>query len=150
MTGLSDSQLLALARMRRGETLRNSSYRAELGVDSRQATSELRDLVDRGLVEVEGVRGQASYRLRPPERQVPSKTDESVVGTDEQAVLEALGNGALSRRELEKATGLARHTVLYRLNRLRQRGVVEQTGATRAPTVRWQLVESDSSSELRD
>ena len=142
VTGLSDPQLLALARMRRGESLRNASYRAELGVDSRQATADLRDLVDRGLVDVEGVRGQATYRLRLPEPVAPAAQDHGVP-TDEEALLAALAAGPRSRRELEQATGMARHTVLYRLNRLRDNGVVEQTGARRSPTARWVLSEPD-------
>lgn len=155
--GLTDSQLVALARMRNGERLKNASYRRELGVDSRQATTELKDLVDRGLIEISGTRGGATYTLSdgggtpavqeqldltasrdstPPAE--PGRTDDTVPASER--VYAALVNPR-SRRELEKVTGLPMRTVLRHLTRLRDEGLVEQTGAVRSPTGRWRRVE---------
>lgn len=135
VTGLTDSQLLALARMRRGEVLRNASYRRELGVDSRRATAELRDLVDRGLVGVEGTRGGATYQL--PSAQ-PTRPAQLPLDVDD-AVWAALDEPR-TRRELQELTGLPQHAVLNRLRKLRADALVEQTGAARAPNVRWRRV----------
>jgi len=132
VSGLTDSQLLALARMRRGEVLRNASYRRELGVDSRRATAELRDLVDRGLVEVEGTRGGATYRL--PSAQ-PAQPEQLSFDVDD-AVWLALREPR-TRRELQELTGLPQHVVSYRLRKLRTEGLVEQTGPSTAPNGRW-------------
>jgi ATP-dependent DNA helicase RecG len=140
VTGLTDSQLLALARMRRGEVLRNASYRSELGVDSRRATAELRDLVDRGLVDVEGTRGGATYQL--PSAQ-PTPPAQVLLDLDD-AVWAALDEPR-TRRELQERTGLPQHTVLQRLRKLRADGLVEQTGAARAPNVRWRRVSPGTS-----
>lgn len=143
--GLSDSQLLALARMRRGESLKNASYRGDLGVDSRRATAELRDLVARGLVEVEGVRGGATYRLPAPGPAVPVKAADDT-GTTAQGddVWNALTRPR-SRRELEAITGLPQHAVLYRLRKLRDEGLVEQSGSPRSTRSRWRRVHSEES-----
>ena len=134
--GLTDSQLLALARMRRGEVLKNLSYRNELGVDSRRAAAELRDLVDRGLIYAQGVKGSATYRLASAE-------DNDVVEPpmlDEQDVVWDALIRPRTRRELEEITGLPAYSVLYRLRKLRSRGLVEQTGAPRSRVTKWQRV----------
>lgn len=136
VSGLTDSQLLALARMRRGETLKNVSYRSELGVDSRRATAELRDLVDRGLVEVDGARGGASYRL-PSAGPESAAAPEEVVTAEEADEVWAALTEPRTRREVELLTGLPGHSVIYRLRKLREQGLVEQTGAPRSPTSRW-------------
>jgi ATP-dependent DNA helicase RecG len=135
VTGLTDSQLLALARMRRGEVLRNASYRSELGVDSRRATTELRDLVDRGLVDVEGTRGGATYQLPSAQPVRPTQLPPDV----DDVVWSALDEPR-TRRELQDLTHLPQHTVLQRLRKLRADGLVEQTGPARAPNVRWRRV----------
>lgn len=135
VTGLTDSQLLALARMRRGEVLRSASYRNELGVDSRRATTELRDLVDRGLVDVEGTRGGATYQLPSAQPVRPTQLPFDV----DDVVWSALDEPR-TRRELQELTHLPQHTVLQRLRKLRADGLVEQTGPARAPNVRWRRV----------
>jgi hypothetical protein len=49
--------------------LNNSSYRASTGIsDSRIVGRELRELVDRGVIEQSGTRGTTTYRLRTARR----------------------------------------------------------------------------------
>ncbi len=61
--GLTDSQCVALAFLRQEGILDNRAYRNATGVDSRVATSELRDLVARELVIPTGTRRWARYQL---------------------------------------------------------------------------------------
>ena len=134
VSGLSDSQLFALARMRRGEVIKNSTYREELGIDSRQATAELRDLVSRRLAIVEGSGGGSTYAL--------SAHIGGLLGPSRQAredpVYQALVRGPLRRAEIDAKTGLPSHTVRRRLRALREQGLVEQLGPENSPTSMWQ------------
>jgi len=120
---------------RRGEVLKNSSYRNELGVDSRRATSELRDLVERGLIVGQGVKGGATYHISSAPAALPEQLSLDL----QDAVWEALVEPR-TRRELEDITGLPPHTVIYRLRKLRNHGLVEQTGAPRSRAARWRRV----------
>jgi ATP-dependent DNA helicase RecG len=154
--GLTDSQILALARMRRGETLKNATYRAQTGVDSRVATAELRDLVDRRLVAVDGTRGAATYCLTNGEHSRPNRArqmtldDETADSTELSstttepalprlavATWHALSDGPKTRQELQDALDLAPHQVLYRLRLLRKAGLVGIDGPSRSPDARW-------------
>lgn len=156
--GLTDSQLLALARMRRGEVLSNERIRATTGLDSRVAGLELRDLVDRGIVQQQGSRRWASYRLVEEAAPTPTLLDElegeatpspgeqPVSGaqlpaaTDRREQLRrALADGPLSRADLEKITGLKCPSVRYWLNMMRDEGIVELTAPPRSRLARWRL-----------
>ncbi len=159
--GLSEAQILALSRMRNGELLNNNSYRSLLGVDSRVATTELRDLVDRGLATPSGSHRWTTYALAtetdPVGRNRPEQLNFSLTMTKGQAptdelpnppgfehelsarILNALRDGPLTRRDLETALGVPSHVLLYRLRRLRAQGLVEQTGSQRSPRGKWQL-----------
>ncbi len=63
-TGLTDAQCMALALMREGRTVTNASLR-QLGLDSREATTALTDLVERQLARSWGGRRYAQYALHP-------------------------------------------------------------------------------------
>jgi ATP-dependent DNA helicase RecG len=160
ISGLSDSQLLALARMRNGESLNNNGYRSHLGVDSRVATAELRDLVERGVVVQSGSRRWATYSLadqadgaganasrsdqlpldesdQEPPSEV-SRDNHADVGDEiAQAIFTFLGDGPKSRKEIEEALGQPSHVVLLRLRQMRDAGIVRQTGPSRSPIGKW-------------
>ena len=161
--GLTDSQVLALARMHHGEVMKNASYRQETGVDSRVATAELRDLVDRQLVTTTGQRGGATYQVASSTGEQEERSDsedrdldptkveldgidglaesplaETEVPTLALPVWEALSAGPRSRTELELELGLEPHEVRYRLGRLRERGLVRLVGEARSPQGRWE------------
>ncbi|MEV6637565.1 ATP-binding protein [Actinoplanes sp. NPDC051470] len=138
------SQTTALALMRSGMELTNSSYRSSTGVqDSRTASRELKDLVDRGIVEQFGSRGGTTYRLtsdRAEQLTIEDRSDRESEGSlrdNEARILELLADGSLSRAEIEKRAGLAMHQVLHALNTLRQKGYIETIGKPRSPNVRW-------------
>ncbi len=157
-TGLTDSQILGVARMRRGQSMKNATYRSETGVDSRIATAELRDLVDRGIVAVEGTRRSATYFLpnvtaATVSRSVqPTLLEESMAGISTvsdasaatvpklaQGLWDALRDGPKTRQQLEDLLDLQPYQVLYRARLLRSAGLVETDGPTRSPTARWRL-----------
>lgn len=126
--GLSDKQMVGLAMLRQGDELDNLTYRSVTGVDSRQATGELQDLVARELVVQEGTRRWARYRLHPrlltldgavsyQRRRPPADR--------RQEILDALGEKTLSRSEIAYATGLSDQIVIRWLRTLRNEGRVQ-------------------------
>ncbi|MEW2441458.1 ATP-binding protein [Micromonospora marina] len=149
---LSRPQMAALVMMRNGTAITNSDYRAATGVpDSRVASRELRDLVDRGLVARHGSRGGATYRLAVAgasgqleiaEISPPSTTPDPVVSekapSNESAILAALGRARLTRAELQAATGLKAHQVSHALRLLRTQGLVRMVGQARLRTTRYE------------
>ncbi len=160
---LSNTQLLGLARMRRGEVLSNGSFRSGTGLDSRVAGAELRDLVDRGLVHQTGTRGAARYTLSVrAEEGLPSEGGHETVGAGpipaEQGdalaprsrrrsaaerhaqIRKALQEGPRSRQELEALLSLQPASVLRHLRSMHAAGEVEQTGSARSPKGRWRLI----------
>ncbi len=133
-SGLTDSQCVGLALMRDGESLDNRSYRNATGVDSRIATFELQDLVQRGLVAQDGVKRWASYRLVPA---TLSPTQSPLRADRREEILQALGDAELSRVEISTRTGLGDATVRRWLSVLRKQMLIEQIGPTRSPNVRY-------------
>jgi ATP-dependent DNA helicase RecG len=138
---LSRSQMTALVMMRNGAVLTNSSFRSSTGVrDSRIATRELKELVDTGIVEQAGTRGSATYQLTSSTRVGTAALHTSAergLNANESLILEALGDGAHSRAELERATGLRKDKVQHALLTLRQKGRVAMLGKPRARNTRW-------------
>ncbi len=131
--GMTDSQMVGLAMLRAGEELDNLTYRSTTGLDSRQATVELQDLVARELVTQQGTRRWARYRLNPrvktdaaqqsPRRQSPADRRTEI--------LSALGDNVLSRSEIATRTGLNDQIVRRWLRTLREEGKVEIHGGGR-------------------
>jgi ATP-dependent DNA helicase RecG len=144
--GLVSPQMVALALARRGQTLTNQGLRAATGVaDSREAGRLLKDLVDRGLLLMEGSRGQATYHLPERVRDFPLAEDEQIVagmaGGPDTAVLAAIRGGAGTRREIETVTGLPTTVVSYQLNRLRGAGLIEMVGKSGSKTTTWRALD---------
>jgi ATP-dependent DNA helicase RecG len=125
--------MLGLALARRGYRLTNQTFRAATGVtDSRDAGRYLRELVDQGLLRMDGSRGAAIYRA--VERV-------SAATTSADPILDALRAGVDTRRGIQEMTGLPRNHVVHRLRQLRAEGVVEMIGSPRSKAVRWHLRE---------
>lgn len=155
LTSLSDkpltrSQMTALVMMRNGRTLTNSSFRAATGVmDSRAASKELKELVERGIIEQIGTRGSTVYRLVEPadtlqlETEEPSEQNAHAKSIIERltplqkAVYEALGTESLSRGELAEKTKLTPKKVINILTTLRGKGLVQMEGQPRSKSARW-------------
>lgn len=144
--GLVSPQMVALALARRGQALTNQGLRAATGVaDSREAGRLLKDLVDRGLLLMEGSRGHATYHLPEPARDRPLAEDGPTVAGEaagpDTAVLAAIRSGARTRREIEGATGLPTSVVSYQLNRLRTAGRIEMVGKSRSRATTWRVLD---------
>ncbi|MFF0718939.1 ATP-binding protein [Micromonospora sp. NPDC003816] len=148
---LSRSQMTALVLMRSGRELSNSSYRDVTGVsDSRAASRELRELVERGLVAQQGSRGGTTYRLltdviaEAPDlfapMAAPASGSRPPLNANEGIVLAALGVGSRSRAELETATGLRPHQIHRALRSLRRQNLVQMSGQERSRNARYTAV----------
>ena len=112
----------------------NGVYCRLTGADSREATTELQDLVRRGLLEQIGTRRWTTYSLSPKASQTPE--DEG--GTTSGRRLAAVGRqerihdliverGAISARLISIELRIPRATVNYDLKRLIEAGRIERT-----------------------
>jgi ATP-dependent DNA helicase RecG len=124
-SGLSDSQCVALALLRESKIIDNRAYRAATGLDSRVATTELRNLVARELVLQTGSRRWARYELVP---RLAAPSGQSSRADRRSALLDALGDDTQSRSELVARTGLSDPTVRRWLKIMRDEGLIETVG----------------------
>jgi ATP-dependent DNA helicase RecG len=123
-------QRLQARRVRLVQVMRN------LGIDSRRATLELADLVDRGLAVRIGERRHARYLLGP----VPSPTtagaatpkQSEVHGRDAQLLSLFQPGETLTRQEVESRSGLSTAMVNRTLARLIQAGAITATAPPRS------------------
>lgn len=138
---LTDSQRMALALLRRGEEVTNASYRQISGLDSRVATRELGDLVQRGLVTQDGTGRWTSYRLAstsPVERPGRSRRRRADRRGEIVALLRQAGE--LSRAEVAERLGVSDPTAGKWLARLRAEwAIVLTTQSARDPNARYRL-----------
>jgi ATP-dependent DNA helicase RecG len=138
--GLTPTQHLALAEMRAGRPVTNGTMR-NLGLEAHRATTELSDLVSRGVVVRIGERRHARYLLAPVQPSDSATALRSGVKPDataDELVWAALADGAeLGRRELEERTGLGWTTVLRALARLEKNNQVVFTAPARSPLRRY-------------
>jgi ATP-dependent DNA helicase RecG len=153
---LTRSQMTALVMMRNGNIMTNSSYRTATGIqDSRAASRELKELVDRGILIQQGTRGAASYHL--PETlpsldiaELPISPEESEhpmapLSEMQEKVLHALGDKDASRAEIEEITQLTHSQVINALQTLRDLGLVEMLGKPRSRTAKWRKRDNSQS-----
>ena len=144
---LTDSQRMALALLKRGEAVTNASYRRISGLDSRVATRELGDLVQRGLLKQDGSGRWTTYRLADEALQTAS-TAPRRKRADRRGEIVALlrQSDSLSRAEIAKQLGISAETTNRWLARLRVDRVVELTTRTaQDPRARYRLVTRASS-----
>jgi len=135
---LTESQVLALARLREGGTLDNPSYRVLTGVDSRVATHELQDLVARELADQSGKSRWASYQLAERLNHVHDgrlKSGKLAPADRREEILNALGDDEMSRLMLVEKTGLGNQVVRHWLKTLRKEGFIRFSG-TESPQSR--------------
>lgn len=133
---LSDNQRVGLALLRNGQGLSNEVYRKFNHIDSRVATRELRELVQRDLIRPVSSGRWTTYRLTggtegqaEQEIDFPGETRE-VLSEKARAILGLLeGEEELSSAEIADALDFAGSTTRYWLKRLREWGLVEPTTA---------------------
>ena len=151
--GLTDAQHLALALMREGRQVSNASLR-QLGLDSRDATAALADLVQRGIAVKTGGRRYATYLLdttprqasayQPPldlEETVPP-TDSRVTRRDRTPEIVALFADGRERTlaDVAAATGLGSAMTARYLERLVSQQVLTSSAPPRSRHRRYRLV----------
>ncbi|MFD3684548.1 ATP-binding protein [Nocardiopsis sp. NPDC058631] len=158
---LSKTQMTALVMMRNGEIMTNSSYRTATGVqDSRVASRDLKELVDRGIIEQHGNRGSAFYLLKNS----PNVTDEdpfssfeteeageamprepstqSIQKTErltslQSTVLETLKDSPLTKQAISEITEMDQNKVRGALQALREKGLIKLIGKPRSKNAKW-------------
>ncbi len=149
--GVTDSQRMALALLRRGELVTNGTYRQVTGLDSRVVTRELSDLVKRGLVEQVGTRRWATYRLRARRRLEgarPAARGGNGPGKDPRdLIVELLAReGELSRSEIARTLRLGGPVARKWLGVLRkERKIVLTTKSPNSRNAAYRLVERTGS-----
>ena len=143
---LSDTQRHALVAMRGGVKWNNRTLRQAFSMDSADARSLLRDLVDRGLVRAVGENRGRVYELANS-TDAPNATEEGPAaagsarenqGRPRERIYSALSTGAKSVQELVDELHLTQKQVSYALGQLRDAGAVEIVGSRgRGPGTRW-------------
>ena len=148
---LTRTQMTALVLMRNGNQLTNNSFRSATGVqDSRTAYKELKELVDRGLIDQYGTRGSTYYELAVG-RSDDDEYDENdtIDGGEEDSksltdlqrqVYGVLSDGPASRREIVLQTGLEPQQVIQILRTLRHKRLVTMIGQPRSKNATWQVL----------
>ncbi|MQY30086.1 ATP-binding protein [Nocardia aurantia] len=144
LDGLTEKQHLALAMMRSTGRVTNAMLQA-WGMDRTTARSALKDLVDRGVATATGGRRYANYQLTvPTETARPDRRSEpdSASGTDNDfdAIVQAIRAGHNTARSLETALGMGYQTVLRRLRKLVDAGVVEREFARNSSRQQYRLL----------
>ena len=144
---LSDNQRVGLALLRNGQDLSNEVYRKFNDIDSRVATRELRDLVQRELIRPVSSGRWTTYRLAGEaeaqgeiEIEWPTEASE-ILPEKATAILELLEQkGELSSSEIAEALGLPGSTTRFWLKRLRGQRLVEPTAQNlRDPNLKHRL-----------
>jgi ATP-dependent DNA helicase RecG len=151
---LSDNQRVGLALLRNGQSLSNEVYRKFNNIDSRVATRELRELVQRRLIRSVSSGRWTTYRPadaaeipRQPDLPIEAtptvrvqEQDLSKPATD---ILQLLGNGGeLSSSQIARTLALPGSTTRYWLLRLRQQGRIEPTLPNlRSPNLKYRLAQ---------
>lgn len=138
---VTEAQRQALAFVRHNGSLTNGDYCRVTASDSRVATRDLNELIDRGLLERSGMGRWSMYTLRDrteggtAARHRRDRADE---------IVDLLRSGPLSAREIAAKLGLSASGVRYWLSRLRRAGRVESSGrTTTSPENRYSVIGAD-------
>jgi ATP-dependent DNA helicase RecG len=134
---LSENQRLALAYTLHQQEIDNASFCRLTGADSREATTELQDLVRRGLLQQIGTRRWTSYRLTAAASESTEREDRQAAARlsrrwtaqeRREAIVEFIrARGTVAARIVAEQLGIPRATVRYDLRRLTAEGAVERT-----------------------
>jgi len=151
---LSNAQRSALVLMRKGNSLTNTVYRSVSGIqDSRIAYKELKELVDRGLVDQVRSGGSTYYVLAREDSAVDGEiymlessqgAETSPVTDFQREVLVALGGAELSKSAIVTRTQLTPQQVVDTLRGLRKKGLVEMIGQPRSKNALWRAMRRSS------
>lgn len=148
---VSESQRQALAFVRHSGAINNSDYCRVTGADSRVATRELADLVERRILTRDGVGRWSSYSLSggaPAQNQHGAGVGRRGRRIDrgEQIVELLTASGALSAREIGERLGISASAVRYWLPKLRKQGrLIPTESDPNAPSMRYEVTVDNKS-----
>ena len=126
--GLTETQCVGLAVMKRGDTMTNARYRAATGIrDSSKATKELQDLVARELISQTGLRRGATYALSESSLAAEATGKKARPNRRRQILNLLTTHGELSKTEVSELLGFSPKTAEHWLRLLKHEGSVEQT-----------------------
>jgi ATP-dependent DNA helicase RecG len=140
--GLTTSQAEGLVLMRRGATFTNSTYRNRFLLDSRDAATELGDLVRRGLVTRSGAHRWTSYEMADKLIRAGLLPATALSVDGPRRLLAALDHGdQLTRSELARSLAESDRNVLSWLDRLRTTNppLIERIGPARSPKTAYRI-----------
>lgn len=146
---LSESQRQALALVRHSGSLGNADYCRVTGADSRVATRELADLVDRGVLNREGAGRWTVYSISDPPgtvlRPTAQRAPATVIDRGEEILNVLLEAGIpLSAREIATRLRISPSAVRYWLPRLRAAELVAATEEDpNSPVMRYTVLHAE-------
>jgi ATP-dependent DNA helicase RecG len=150
---MSDNQRVALALLRNDQPLSNEVYRRFNNIDSRVATRELRELVQRGLIHSVSSGRWTTYRLTASadvhdQHELPIEVPAALAPVEELPkpavdILQLLQErGELASSDISEMLDLAGSTTRYWLKRLREAGhIVPTTANLRSPYLKYRLAQ---------
>jgi ATP-dependent DNA helicase RecG len=140
---VAEAQRQALAFVRHNGSLTNGDYCRVTGSDSRVATRELNELIDRGLLERNGIGRWSTYALR--DRVEPRASARHRQDRADEIVDLLRESGPLAAREIAGKLGLSASGVRYWLSRLRRAGRIQSSGRTpTSPENRYSVAPADN------
>jgi len=118
--GLSDVARHALALMRNGGVWTNASLRKQFPMDTTKARELLGDLVDRGLLKIDGQNRWRKYQLSVPTTlaAVQHRGKPGARSKNADLVLDALQDGSADAKTISQRTGLTIRQVRYAAEQL--------------------------------
>ena len=144
---LTDAQRMALAYLQANPRMTNSDYRRLNNTSTVEATRELRELMDLGLIEMHGMRRWAYYTLvESIETEAPKQLTFATLGLNTRQVkamryLEEHGEITSLVYCEEITPAISRRTARKDLKDLEERGLVTRIGRTRG--IRYVLSTSE-------
>jgi predicted HTH transcriptional regulator len=133
---LTDAQRMALAYLRVNPRMTNSDYRRLNNTTTVEATRDLRELVDLGLIEMHGTRRWAYYTLsvQPQPREVP------LMSNEERILAYLQEHETITNSECRELLGLGddERRARYVLSKMVKQGLIRKVGEKR--WARYELV----------
>jgi len=126
---LSDAQRMALAYLRMNPRMTNSDYRRLNNTTTVEATRELRDMVEQGLIEMHGTRRWAYYTLAVQ----PQPREASPMNEEERILAYLEENKSITNSECRELLGLGddERRARYLLNKMVEQKLIRKVGEKR-------------------
>jgi hypothetical protein len=127
-TLLNPRQERALAHVHHHGEISNRVYRTINAVENKTAASDLKELVEQGLLQKVGQGAAVVYCLPSQSTAMPTPIDEQVTPRQRQVLAHLQQHGAISNRDYRELTGVGNKTAAADLQALVTLGLVTQVG----------------------